>query len=103
MVKKAAPQLRRRLPRQFGQCVPQAAGATREHYDEAMTFTREEFLRLRARIAALDPLLVAAADEVDRTLLEWARSLSPLERLSAASRASEALQRFHVERAPKAD
>ncbi|WP_224247482.1 hypothetical protein [Hyalangium gracile] len=67
-----------------------------------MKFTQEEFVRLRARIAALDPLLVAASDEVDRTLLEWARSLSPLERLSAASRASEALHRFQVQRSPKA-
>lgn len=67
-----------------------------------MAFSREEFMRLRARIAALDPLLVAAADEVDRTLLEWARNLSPLERLSAASHASAALQRFQVARAPKA-
>jgi hypothetical protein len=67
-----------------------------------MTYSQEEFVRLKARIAALDPLLVAAADEVDRTLLEWARNLSPLERLSAASRASAALQRFQVEREPKA-
>ena len=66
-----------------------------------MAFSREEFRRLRARIAALDPLLVAASEEVDRTLLEWTRKLSPLERLSAASRASGALHRFHIERTPK--
>jgi|GEM_PF-6126107 len=72
-------------------------------YDGTMPFSREEFLLLRARIAAIDPFLVAAAEEVDRTLLEWARNLSPLERLSAASRASEALHRFRVERLPKAD
>jgi len=51
-------------------------------------------MRLRARVAAIDPLLVAASEEVDRTLLEWARQLSPLERLSAASRAAKALHRF---------
>jgi len=62
----------------------------------------EEFVQLRARVAALDPLLVEASDEVDRTLLEWARTLSPLERLSAASRASEALHRFQLEPTPKA-
>jgi hypothetical protein len=67
-----------------------------------MPFSREEYMRLRARVAALDPLLVAASEEVDPTLLEWARKLSPLERLSVASRASEALHRFHRERAPKA-
>lgn len=63
-----------------------------------MGFSREDFMRLRARIAALDPLLTAAAEEVDCTLLEWARNLSPLERLSAASRTAEALHRFR--RAP---
>jgi hypothetical protein len=67
-----------------------------------MKLSQEEFLRLRARLAALDPLLVAASDEVDSTLLEWARSLSPLERLSAASRASAALHGFYVEPPPKA-
>jgi hypothetical protein len=66
-----------------------------------MPFSREELARLRARVEAIDPLLVAASEEVDRTLLAWARKLSPLERLSAASRASEALHRFRVERAPK--
>jgi hypothetical protein len=67
-----------------------------------MKLSREEFLQLRARLAAVDPLLVAASDEVDSTLLEWARNLSPLERLSAASRASAALHRFQVEPPSKA-
>jgi len=79
----------------------QNAGAPGERYAEGMAYSHEEFERLRARVAAFDPLLVAAADEVDRTLLEWARNLSPLERLSAASRAAKALQRFQFERAPK--
>jgi hypothetical protein len=34
-----------------------------------MLLSREEFMRSRARVAALDPLLVAASEEVDRTLL----------------------------------
>jgi len=66
-----------------------------------MPFTREDLARLRARVEAVDPLLVAASDEVDRSLLAWARKLSPLERLSAASRASEALHKFRVVRASK--
>jgi HAMP domain-containing protein len=67
-----------------------------------MKLSREDLARLRAHIAEIDPLLVAAADEVDPTLLAWARSLSPLERLSAASRASDTLHRFQVEPAPEA-
>jgi hypothetical protein len=47
------------------------------HYHGLMELSREEVLRLRERIAAVDPLLVEAAGEVDSTLLEWARSLSP--------------------------
>jgi hypothetical protein len=64
--------------------------------------SREEFLRLRTLLAAIDPLLVVAADEVDSTLLEWARNLSPLERLSAAGRASAALHGFRIEQPRKA-
>jgi len=42
----------------------------------------------------LDPLIVQAAREVDLTLLEWALSLSPRERLRACTNASAALRRF---------
>lgn len=42
----------------------------------------------------VDPLLVEAAGEVDRTLLHWMLSLSPRERLDACSRATAALARF---------
>ena len=38
-----------------------------------------------------NPLLVAAADEVDASLIVWALSLSPMERLRACSRAARAL------------
>jgi hypothetical protein len=79
-----------------------AAFTVRSRYDGLMKLSREEFLRLRAGLAALDPLLVAASDEVDSTLLQWARNLSPLQRLSAASRASAALHRFQIEPPPKA-
>ena len=42
----------------------------------------------------LDPLVVAAAREVDRTLLDWALSLSPRERLRACSKAAITLSQF---------
>jgi ribosomal-protein-alanine N-acetyltransferase len=43
---------------------------------------------------ALDPLIVEAAREVDGTLLDWALSLSPRERLRACTRATAALGKF---------
>jgi hypothetical protein len=61
-----------------------------------------ELDRLKAQIARQDPLLVAAMDEVDPTLLAWALSLSPLERLEAATRASRSLSRFHHAKPPSA-
>jgi hypothetical protein len=42
----------------------------------------------------LDPLLTQAADEVDRSLLAWALSLTPRERLRACSNTTRALARF---------
>ena len=44
--------------------------------------------------ASLDPLVLAAAREVDVTLIDWALSLSPLERLRACSNATDALGRL---------
>jgi hypothetical protein len=41
-----------------------------------------------------DPLVLAAAREVDRSLLEWFLSLTPRERLRACTRATRALGRF---------
>lgn len=41
-----------------------------------------------------DPLVQQAAREVDPTLLDWALSLSPRERLRACTRATNALSRF---------
>ena len=67
-----------------------------------LTLSREEIERLKALVAARDPLLVAAADEVDRSLLEWFAPLSPLERLAAGSNAAQAHHRLHPVRAPKA-
>jgi hypothetical protein len=48
----------------------------------------EEVWRL---VAERDPLLIAAAEDVDRTLIAWYLSLSPVERLDACSRAAAAL------------
>jgi len=42
----------------------------------------------------LDPLILAAAREVDATLLDWALSLSPMERLRACTKATDALARL---------
>lgn len=42
----------------------------------------------------LDPLMVQASAEVDRSLLRWMLSLSPRERLRAAGRAAGALARI---------
>lgn len=42
----------------------------------------------------LDPTLVAASKEVDRSLLSWSLSLSVRERLRAATKARRALSGF---------
>jgi hypothetical protein len=57
--------------------------------------TRAQIAELRRRLAQEDPLLLEAADEVDRELLRWMLSLTPLQRLDVASKASGALARFH--------
>ncbi len=44
-----------------------------------------EYERVRALVDKADPLLVEALEDVDSTLLEWALSLSPWERLRASS------------------
>lgn len=45
--------------------------------------------------ARLERQIRDAVDEVDDSLLDWMLSLTPRERLRAASRASRALSRFH--------
>jgi hypothetical protein len=45
-------------------------------------------------VAAIDPELVAAAHEVDRTLLRWSLGLTPLERLRACTQATGTLERL---------
>ena len=45
----------------------------------------DHYERLRELVAAKDPLLVEAVDDVDVTLLAWARTLSPWERLRSTS------------------
>lgn len=49
---------------------------------------------LERAIAADDPELVEAAREIDRTLLRWSLSLTPLERLRACSQAAATLARL---------
>ena len=50
--------------------------------------------RPKLDLSKLDPLLVAAADDVDTGRLAWTASLSPLERLRVATRAGRALEKF---------
>lgn len=45
-------------------------------------------------VAAVDPELVEAAREVDRTLIRWSLGLTPLERLRACTRATSTLERL---------
>jgi hypothetical protein len=47
-----------------------------------------------AEDAKLDPLVLAAVADVDQSLLDWALSLSPRERLRACHKATVALARF---------
>ena len=47
-----------------------------------------------AQAEVLDPLLVEAAADVDRTLIRWALSLSHRERLRASTKATKALSRI---------
>jgi hypothetical protein len=44
-----------------------------------------EYERVRRRVEGIDPALVAAVDDIDLGVLAWALSLSPFERLQAAS------------------
>jgi hypothetical protein len=46
---------------------------------------------IEQELSRRNPLLLAAADEVDATLIEWALGLSPFDRLRACSRAARAL------------
>lgn len=57
-----------------------------------MTNTRRD--KARPQLLADDTALQAAAAEVDRTLIRWMLSLTPLERLRASTNAARALYRF---------
>jgi hypothetical protein len=46
---------------------------------------------IERELARTNPALLAAADEVDSTLIDWALGLGPFERLDACSRAARAL------------
>ncbi len=56
--------------------------------------TYEEIVEL---MNAIDPDIMAAVDEVDRTLIRDALELSPLERIARAEQAAAALSRFKDE------
>jgi hypothetical protein len=56
---------------------------------------RGDYDRLRRHLAAMDPLVVEAADEVDPALIQWALSLTPWERLCASADALRFLSGFH--------
>jgi hypothetical protein len=54
-------------------------------------FDRQLLRQIEEDIAARDRRLLLAADEVDVTLIDWALSLGPFERLRACSRATRGL------------
>jgi hypothetical protein len=57
---------------------------------------------MRPKPDSLDALVLEAAREVDVTLLDWALSLSPRERLRACTQATRALGKFtHVAPRPR--
>jgi hypothetical protein len=60
----------------------------------AMRATHRPTSPAAAVSVGLDPLIVEAAKEVDVTLLDWALSLTPRERLRAATNAERALRKF---------
>ena len=57
-------------------------------------FSPQQLRELRERVAAIDPLLVEAADDVDEALLDYSLSMRPLERLGFATRSAHGLARF---------
>ena len=44
--------------------------------------------------SSIDPLVLEASDDVDRSLLAWSLAMSPRERLRACTRATRALSKF---------
>ena len=52
---------------------------------------RDRLKEIEAMLAERNPELLAAADEIDQTLIDWSLSLSPWDRLRACSRATRAL------------
>ncbi len=63
------------------------------HYPAVLAVDRD-FERMRDLVAKIDPALVRAMDDVDVGLLEWSLSLSPWERLSAATDTLRVLASF---------
>jgi hypothetical protein len=59
-----------------------------------VAITSEELEALKARLRAIDPDLVDAAADVEPALLAYSLSMSPLERLEAATKSAHGLARF---------
>ncbi|MDH3525588.1 MAG: hypothetical protein OES32_18605 [Acidobacteriota bacterium] len=60
----------------------------------AASDSQAPFQRVKGSTVRLDPLVVEASAEVDRSLLRWMLGLSHRERLRAASNAAGALSRI---------
>jgi hypothetical protein len=52
------------------------------------------YARLRRQLQLTDPLIVAAADEIDQTLIDAALDLSPWERVRACSETQRLVSGF---------
>ena len=61
---------------------------------EGTRMSRERFLALVAWVEARDPELIAAVDDVDRTLIAQTLALGPLARVRASTTAAYDLARF---------
>jgi hypothetical protein len=60
----------------------------------------EQVARVLALIADRDPDVLAAAEEVDRSLLAWSLAQTPRQRLDACSNAARTLARFRRATSP---
>lgn len=52
-------------------------------------------------LQGIDPLVIEACKDVDRSLLRWSLSLTPRQRLRACTRATRALSKFKRVQAPE--
>lgn len=66
----------------------------RDEAPQAIETMTEQLARLKALVHELDPDVLAAVDDVDRSLVRASLALSPLERLEASFALLEGLRRF---------